>query len=215
MSSPSPKTAPYGSWKSPITSDLIVAQSICAVGRAARRQRHLLAGRTAAGARPQCRRARRRGRATDRRHAAALQRAHARARIWRRIVDGGGWSRLFLQFRRRPLVSTGARRIRAASADTGAARARPRLAVRRRRDRPSPQSLDRRARGPHGRRRAGQHHRRCRSRSVAAASPDACWPAGTISSARRGCRPTATGWCGSPGIIPTCRGTARRCSSPR
>jgi dipeptidyl aminopeptidase/acylaminoacyl peptidase len=28
MSSPSPKTAPYGSWKSPITSDLIVAQSI-------------------------------------------------------------------------------------------------------------------------------------------------------------------------------------------
>jgi hypothetical protein len=28
MSSPSTKTAPYGSWKSPITSDLIAAQSI-------------------------------------------------------------------------------------------------------------------------------------------------------------------------------------------
>jgi hypothetical protein len=28
MSSPSTKTAPYSSWKSPITSDLIVAQSI-------------------------------------------------------------------------------------------------------------------------------------------------------------------------------------------
>ena len=28
MSSSQPKTAPYGSWKSPITSDLIVAQSI-------------------------------------------------------------------------------------------------------------------------------------------------------------------------------------------
>src|SRR4051794_41851761 len=28
MSSPQPNTTPYGSWKSPITSDLIVAQSI-------------------------------------------------------------------------------------------------------------------------------------------------------------------------------------------
>ena len=72
----------------------------------------------------------------DRPHAAALQRAHARARIWRRIVDGGGRHRLFLQFRRRPALSAGARRVRAASADAGAARARARLAVRRRRDRP-------------------------------------------------------------------------------
>jgi hypothetical protein len=32
MSSRSPKTAPYGAWKSPITSDLIVAQSISLSG---------------------------------------------------------------------------------------------------------------------------------------------------------------------------------------
>ena len=60
MSSRSIKTAPYGSWKSPITSDLIVAQSIATLRCAARPRRRLLAGGPAAGAGPQRRRARRR-----------------------------------------------------------------------------------------------------------------------------------------------------------
>ena len=72
-----------------------------ALGRPARRRIGLLAGSAPARAGSQRRRARRCGR--DRYHSGALQCPHARARIWRRRVAGGGWSRLFLQFRRRPL----------------------------------------------------------------------------------------------------------------
>ena len=162
--SSSAKTAPYGSWKSPITSDLIVAQSISLSDVRLDGGQILLAGRTPAGAGPLRRGARRRGWPPDRRHAGALKRPHPRARIRRRSVDDVGRDDLLLQFRRRPPLSPGAGWVRAAAVDAGAARARPAVAVRRRRDRPAPQPLDRRARGSLARRRAGQCHRRRRSR---------------------------------------------------
>ncbi len=209
------KTAPYGSWKSPITSDLIVAQSICAVGRAARRRQRPLARRPAAGAGPQCRGARRRAHGADRPHAAAVQRAHPRARIWRRVVDGDGRRCLFLQFRRWPALSAGAGR-RAAAADPGAARARARLALRRRGHRSLAAS-------------AGSACARITPSTASPSTPSspslstprergrrpgAFWPADMISTRRRGCRRTAAGSPGWRGIIPTCRGTAPCSTSP-
>src|SRR5258708_6499551 len=51
--------------------------------------------------------------------------------------------------------------------------------------------------------------------SAAAAGPDRCSRAGTISMLRRGCRRMDAGSHGWPGIIPTCRGTARGSTSAR
>src|SRR4029079_14456900 len=78
------------------------------VGRAARRWKHLLAGRAAAGAGPVGGGARRRGPGADRHDSSAIQRAHARARIRRRLVDRVGRRRHLLQLRRRPSLSSGA-----------------------------------------------------------------------------------------------------------
>ena len=147
--SSSAKTAPYGSWKSPITSDLIVAQSISLSDVRLDGGKHLLAGRAPAGAGPLGRGARRQRTAagsTSRRRPSTSAPACTNTAAARGPCGTG---RLLLQFRRRPPLSPGAGRIRAAAVDAGAARARPAVAVRRRRDRSAPQPLDRRARGSH------------------------------------------------------------------
>ena len=210
--SSSAKTAPYGSWKSPITSDLIVAQSISLSDvRLDGGHIYWLEGRPQEQGRSVVVRADEDG-APDRHHSGALQRRAPACTNTAAARGPCGTAPIYLlQFRRRPPLSPGAGRVRAAAADAGAARARPAVAVRRRRDRSAPQPLDRRARGSHRRRRAGQCHRRRRSRRRRRA-PGACSRAGTISMPRRGSRPTATGSPGWRGIIPTCRGTAR-CST--
>src|SRR5215467_11812420 len=106
MSSPSTKMAPYGSWKSPITSDLIVAQAItlselCLDGGHV----YWLEGR------PQ----------EQVRHAVVCANAGARIRWW--IMERADRDGLFLKFPGRPHVSAGVRRVRAASAYARAARA--------------------------------------------------------------------------------------------
>ena len=88
----------------------------------------------------------------------AVQCAHTRARIWWRRLDGGAGNSLLLQFRGWPALSADRRHRRAAAADRHAISAR-RLAVCRRHHRSTPQPMDRRARGPHSRRRAGQRDR--------------------------------------------------------
>ena len=162
--SSSAKTAPYGSWKSPITSDLIVAQSISLSDvRLDGGQIYWLEGRPQEQGRSVVVRADADGRRID------VTPAPSNVRTRVHEYGGGAWTvcgrdDLLLQFRRRPPLSPGAGWVRAAAVDAGAARARPAVAVRRRRDRPAPQPLDRRARGSLARRGAGQCHRRRRSR---------------------------------------------------
>ena len=150
MSPRSVKTAPYGSWRSPITSDLIVAQSIglsdvrgwtetTSIGwKAGRRSR---------------------GRSVVVRGGELAQPAdltpppfNVRTRVHEYGgggVAGAGRNGLFLEFRRRSTLPACSRRIRAAGAHSTAASAGTALAVRRWRDRCPPPALDRRARGSH------------------------------------------------------------------
>ena len=130
--SPQPaKTAPYGSWKSPITSDLIVAQSISLSDvRLDGGNVYWLEGRPQEQGRNVVVHGGERMAPTD----LTPPPFNARTRVHE--YGGGSWTvtdgrRLFLQFRRWPALSAGAGR-RAAAADPGAARARARLALRRR-----------------------------------------------------------------------------------
>ena len=214
MTTKTAKTAPYGSWKSPITSDLIVAQSISLSevrldggtiywleGRP-QEQGRIVVVRAGASGEP------------DGPHAAPF---NVRTRVHE--YGGGAWTvtgrhGLLLRLRGRPAVPAGRRRRRAGAAHARPSARRARLAICRRHHRPSAQSLDRRARGSHRRRRAGQRDRRRRSRAARRRARTRAGRAGTTSSPRRGCRRTGAGSSGSPGIIPTCRGTAPRSTSP-
>ena len=207
----SAKTAPYGSWKSPITSDLIVAQSITLSevrldgghvywleGRPQEQGRYVVVRGDG-------------GRATrHRHHPAALQCAHPRARIRRRIMDRARTARSIS-----PISRTAA-------------------SIGRRQAHPQPQALtpEPPARGREWRFADGVIDQR-RNRWIGVRedhtvdgepvnaivavdlgrsgqrSPDTCSRAGTISMLRRGSRRMDAGSPGSPGIIPTCRGTAR------
>src|ERR1035437_9035588 len=114
-----PKTAPYGSWKSPISSDLIVQSIGLTEVRFDGEAVYWLE------ARPQ-----EQGRNWHR--IGAVQRAHARARIWWWRLDDSGWGSLLLEFLRQPPVPARCRRERANAAYVGTARAGSPLAVRRR-----------------------------------------------------------------------------------
>ena len=150
MSSPSIKMAPYGSWKSPITSDLIVAQSItlselCLDGG----QVYWLEGRPQEQGRYVVVRADPDSQTAD----ITPPPYNARTRVHE--YGGGSWTvrdgtvyfsnfadgRLYRQ------VLDGSE-PRPLTPEPPAPRAA--VALRRRRDRSEPQSLDRRARGPHG-----------------------------------------------------------------
>src|SRR5262249_9153827 len=150
MSSPSTKTARYGSWKSPITSELIVAQSItlsevCLDGGYV----YWLEGRPPEQGRYVVVRP---GPDREPTHFAPpppQQRAPGGAAMGGRIRARGNGDVLFLGFRRRPPVSAGGGRVRATAAHARATGARPAVALRRRGDRSAPWPLDRRARGSH------------------------------------------------------------------
>ena len=163
MSPETAKTAPYGSWKSPITSDLIVAQSISlSEVRLDGTDVYWLEGRPQESGRNVVVRRAAEGQPTD----VTPQPYNVRTRVHE--YGGGAWTvvegtiyfsdfsdgRLYRQAR-------GAAEPQALTPAPPSARAQ--LAVCRRRHRSSPQPLDRRARGSHSRRRAGQHHRRGRS----------------------------------------------------
>src|SRR5262245_23477035 len=164
MSSSSSKTARYGSWKSPITSELIVSQSItlsevCLDGGHV----YWLEGRPQEQGRYVVVRAGADGQPTD----ITPPPYNARTRVHE--YGGGSWTVrngmvYFSNFRGRPPLSAVARRVRAAGVHARAAGARAAVAIRRRRDRSALPPLDRRARGSHRRRRAGQRHRRRRFR---------------------------------------------------
>ena len=187
------KTAPYGSWKSPITSDLIVAQSISlSEVRLDGGNIYWLEGRPQEQGRNVVVRGDEDGQRTD----ITPPPYNARTRVHE--YGGGAWTVVdgtvyFSNFADGRLYRQAARRIRAAGADPRAARARARLAVRRRRDRPSPQPLDRRARGSHGRWRARQHHRRCRARRCGCRARPRSAERARFLLLRRGCRRTAGG----------------------
>ena len=107
------KTAPYGSWKSPITSDLIVAQSIALSDvRLDGGHVYWLEGRPQERGRSVVVRAEADGRQTD------ITPAPYNGRTRVHEYGGGSWTvregnGLFLQLRRRPPLSPGAGRIRA------------------------------------------------------------------------------------------------------
>ena len=212
MSSSQAKTAPYGSWKSPITSDLIVAQSISLSdvrldggniywleGRPQEQGRSVVV-RAEAGAAP-----------TD------MIPAPFNARTRVHEYGGGSWT-----------VRDGAVTF-SNFADGRLYRLAPDASV------PQPLTPEPPARDRQWRFADGViDHRRNRWIGVredhtaggepvntivavdlgGGATPGASSRAATISMRRRGCRRTATGSRGWRGIIPTCRGTAP-CSTSR
>ena len=115
-----PKTAPYGAWKSPITSDLIVAQTIALADvRLDGGDIYWMEGRPAGAGPQRGRTARRRRRATCRHQPAAVQCAHARARIRRRRVRRSPAApSIFSQLRRPAALPPAARRQRATRPST-------------------------------------------------------------------------------------------------
>ena len=184
---------PYGAWRSPITSDLIVGGDDRARRRPGRRRRHLLdreAARARAAATCWCARSPDGG--TRGRDPGAVQRPHPRPRIWRRQRD---WCIAASCIS--PISPTSGfigRRAgaRAEAADPGRRRGEPARCVM-----PTasidaqPQPLDRRARG--ARAPAAGSTTRCVAVDLGRGQGrDASWRRATISMPRRGCRRTAS-----------------------
>ena len=198
-----PTTAPYGSWKSPITTDLILANTVGFSQLAIRRRDRLLAGKPP-GRKPaatsSC--SRTPDGATRDLLPRPLERAHPRPRVRRRRLPGGGRRALLLQLRRPAPVPPGSRR-RAPTPHPA-----PRPALRRLRPGCPAPAPDRRARGPHHRR-GDQHPGRRRpgwQRPGSAAGR--CSPPGRISTPPRASARMARASPGWNGTTPTCPGTA-------
>ncbi len=139
------KEAPYGSWQSPITSDMIVSATV-GLGQIALdgEDTYWIELRPAEGGR-NCLVRRTPDGQTDRRDAPRLQRAHARARVRRRRLRRPRRHGLLLQLQRpAPLPSGRGRRPAADHAGEGLPLQRPRL-------RRATQSPARRPRRPHRR----------------------------------------------------------------
>ena len=186
------KIAPYGSWRSPITSDLIVAQAVCAGRGAASTAARVywLEGRPQEQGRFVVVRAAADGAATD----VTPRPFNVRTRVheygggaWT-VADGDVYFSNFADSRLYRQAAGAAPR----AADAGAAGGGPAMALRRRHRRSAARPLDRRARGAHRPdAHCRQHDRRGRPARGPVPSRDASWSRATISSPRRACRPTA------------------------
>ena len=151
--------APYGTWQSPITAELVTAAQVGLGQPALDRGAVYWTRGAAAGGRPHRAGAPGPGRAR-RCDAGGLQRPHARPRIWRRRLAGQGRRGGRGRFRRSAALSAGGR-SGAARADAGE---RPQAALRRSRAGSRPAPHPRGARGSPWRRRGGEQHRRRRPR---------------------------------------------------
>jgi hypothetical protein len=190
--------APYGSWKSPITSELIVAQSISLTDVPHRRRTDLLARGPAAGAGPLCGRAR----ALRRRSAARLAPApstSARGCTSTAAAPGcDGRHALFSHFADGRLLPSDRGRVHRSRSRASARRGRTAGAL------PTVSSTQARKRWIGYARTTpaapGKRSTRDQSRSRSAARPGrAVLAGGTISSLRRACRPTEAGCSGLHG----------------
>ena len=163
---PDPKASPFGSWRSPITSDLIVQDSISigdvlvdattSIGSKADRERGAPFG------------SHERGWFDDRHQSAPLKLPHPSPRIRRRRRLPGGWNGVLLE-RQGSAALPALGNCRTGSADAGTDYERRTTPLRGRRDRFPAEPLDRRPRGSHrpsasGHQR-GQYDRRHRSRA--------------------------------------------------
>ena len=110
-----PKTAPYGTWRSPITPGLITAKQVGLASRARRRHRLWLESRPLEGGRVTLLR-RAAGRPGGGGDARPLQRPHARPRVWRRRLRGARRARRRERLRRPAALPPGRGRARAAHA---------------------------------------------------------------------------------------------------
>src|SRR5712691_2903731 len=205
-----PKAAPYGSWKSPITSDLIVAQSIALSearldgdkiywleGRPQEQGRFVVVAADSLG-----------GHATDMTPSpySARTRVHEYGGASWTVADGVVYFSNFAD----------GRLYRRSDAAPRPEPLTPAPPARERQWRFADGVIDRRRQRWIGVREdhtvAGEPVNTIGAKRDT--SPDACWSAGTISSLRRACRRTAAGSSGWRGIIPTCRGMARPSISP-